>query len=145
MNIEELIKLKEEIQTKYDEEKKQYDKTLVEKDKIIISEELKDISYELSKILKLIEIYKTNQPIELIEAKLENLYIQLISEIDDNEFNALDQDKLFELFEKYFPNDWVYINDINQKEGLLLDAICSNQMLKTTANTKSLDNPNGEF
>ena len=145
MNIEELKKLKEEIQVQYDEEKKLFDASPNKKEKKIINEELKDISKELLKITKLIEIYQTTQPDVLKEAKLERLYMQLMSGIDENSFKALNQDKVFELFERYFPNEWVYIEDIHQKEELLLDAICSNQTVKTKHITKNLYNYQGEL
>ena len=145
MNIEELKKLKEEIQVQYDEEKKLFDASPNKKEKKIINEELKDISKELLKITKLIEIYQTTQPDVLKEAKLERLYMQLMSGIDENSFNNLDQDKIFELFEKYFPNKWVYIENIHQKEELLLEAICSNQTINIKKITKTLYNHQGEL
>ena len=144
MNIEELKKLKEEIQAKYDEEKKEYEASLNSKEKEIVKEELKDISKELLKTIKLIEIYQTNQPVELKEAKLERLYMQLMSETDEENFNNFDEDKLFEIFEEYFPDEWVNINDVHQKEELLLEAICSNQMIRIKATTKTLNNFYGE-
>ena len=145
MNIEELKKLKEEIQIKFDEEKNEYESLSQGKEKEIVKEELKDISNELLKTMKLIEIYQTNQLDELREAKLERLYMQLMSEISEESFNALNEDKLFELFERFFPDEWVYIDDIHKKEELLLEAICSNQVIRIKATTKTLNNFHGDF
>ena len=145
MDIEELRKLKEDIQVQYDKEKKLLDASSNKKEKKIINEELEDISKELLKVTKLIEIYQTNQPDILKEAKLERLYMQLMSGIDENSFKNLDQDKIFELFEKYFPNKWVYIENIHQKEELLLEAICSNQTINIKKIAKTLYNHQGEL
>ena len=145
MNVDELKKLKEEIQIQYDKEKKLLSTSPIEKERTLIEEELNDISRELLKITKLIEIYQTNQPDALKEAKLEMLYMQLMSGIDEENFNTLDQDKLFELFEKCFSNDWVYIEDTHQKEELLLEAICSNKIIRIKSTTKALNNFYGEM
>ena len=144
MNIQELINLRKEIQAKYDEEKKEYNSSTLDVDKENIRDELDDISLELFKVDKLIDIYQNNKEIEFIELKLERLYMQIMSDFDDNKFEALSENELFEIFDKYFPDKWIYIDDVNKKIELLLTAICNNKLINIKSSKKVLNSLNGE-
>ena len=144
MNIQELINLRKEIQAKYDEEKKEYNSSTLDVDKENIRDELDDISLELFKVDKLIDIYQNNKEIEFIELKLERLYMQIMSDFDNNKFEALSENELFELFDKYFPDKWIYIDDVNKKIELLLTAICNNKLINIKSSKKVLNSLNGE-
>ena len=144
MNIQELINLRKEIQAKYDEEKKEYNSSTLDVDKENIRDELDDISLELFKVDKLIDIYQNNKEIEFIELKLERLYMQIMSDFDNNKFEALSENELFELFDKYFQDKWIYIVDVNKKIELLLTAICNNKLINIKSSKKVLNSLNGE-
>lgn len=141
MNLDELIKLKEEIRKKYEEEMEKYNSCISKKDKAIISGELEDILRELIKVDRLISIYQNNNNEEkLIVLLLERLYMQLILGMNQEEYDKLSEDKLFNIFDKYFPDEWVYNDDVKDKEKLLLEAICENRKIDTHGLKKTLSN-----
>ena len=51
--------------------------------------------------------------------KLEKLYMILVANISENRFNELNEDELYEIFDKSFPNEWVYKYSNDEKEQLL--------------------------
>ena len=125
MNIEELIKLKEELNNLYSEEKKSNSS----------KEELEDIAREITKVDSLIKIYQNNDK-DYIVMKLERLYMMNASDIEENKFNTLNEDKIFEIFDRYFPDKWVIDYNLEEKEKYLLDAICTNKLIKTKKKNK---------
>lgn len=128
MNIEELLKLKDELKIIYDEESKE----LASSDKknvSLIEDELLDIQREQSKVESLIKIYESDNQ-DLIVTKLERLYMRIILDISEKEFDALSENKIYDTFSKCFPNEWVFIDDLDKKEQILLDAISNNKILE---------------
>ena len=138
MNIEELIKLKEELNIKYSEEKKEYDLTEIKEEKEILEEELKDILKEITKVDSLIDIYRYPDK-RYIVMKLERLYMMLIADLNENQFDELSEDKMFEIFDNFFPDNWEYKYNLEEKEKLLLDAICGNELINTKVIKKKFD------
>jgi len=127
MSLEELLKLKDELAKIYEAEKMSLTDSKSEK---ITREELNEILKEQYKVDKLIEIYKNpNKNIKYIVMKLERLYMLLLSNLNEKKFNALSEDKMFKIFDKFFPNEWVYKITDSQKEQLLLEAISENKMI----------------
>ena len=126
MNIEELIILKNDLKRIYEQEKIN---SIGINNKETYEKELKDIEKEQIKVDKLIEIYQ-NQNKNNIIMKLERLYMMLLSNKCEKEFNELNENELFEIFDKYFPDEWVYKYNVLQKEQLLLEAICNNKIIK---------------
>ena len=119
MNIEDLVKLKNEIQSIY------------EKEKHGMAEEKKDILKELNKVDELIQIYQVKDK-EYIIMKLERLYMKIVCNLNDDEFNKLSQEERYKIFSKYFPKDWVLKYSLDKKESLLLESICNNEIIPTS-------------
>ena len=134
MEVEELIKLKKELQQIYEIEEKEYNPN--NEDNEIIEEELKDIKKEQIKVDKLIEIYKREDK-GYIVMKLERLYMMLVSNLNELEFNSLNEEQMFEIFDNYFPKEWTYKYSIEEKENILLNAICKNRIINTQNNNKN--------
>lgn len=132
MNIEELKKLKEELNNIYEDEK---NNGLNTTNKKICENELRDIEKEQFKVDNLIEIYQ-NHDKDYIIMKLERLYMILVANISENRFNELNENELYEIFDKSFPNEWVYKYSNDEKEQLLLDAIASNKIVKNPKTKK---------
>ena len=130
MSIEELLKLQEELQQKYEEEKALYEACQSRTEKAVLYDVIMEISKELLKVKKLLEIYQSSTNINMNVYYLEKLYMFLASGLDENKFNHLDDDKIFKLFDRYFPEKWVYESNIEEKEKRLLDAICRNEFLE---------------
>ena len=128
MSLEELLKLKSELAQAYEREKGVGLSTKDSNSKKVIEEELNDIQKEQFKVDKLIEIYQ-NQSKNYIVLKLERLYMMLVSNLDEKRFNALSEDEMFEIFDKFFPDEWAYRLTVEQKEQLLLEAISANKMI----------------
>ena len=129
MDLNELIKLRQELQSIYDNETAEYKKeNLDENRKSAFLAELDDISTELKKVDELIDIYKSNDK-KLIVMKLERLYLRLLSGLDKEKFNSLDEDEMFELFDSNFPVEWVFKYSLDKQEDILLDAICKNKLI----------------
>ncbi len=131
INIDELKELIKEIKNTYDDEKKQYEAATNVNDKEIMGKELLDIIGEIDKIEKIIKIYDdSSDNKELIIAKLERLYMQQISgNTNEEEFNKIDFDEKFNIFDSFFPKEWVLRNDLD-KEQILLDAIIKNEAIQ---------------
>ncbi len=144
LNLQELINLREEIQSIYNREKEDYVKNQKAAEKSVISEELSDIAFELEKVNKLIDIFQNNTYEELIEVKLERLYIQMQTTYSAEELDNMNEDKLFEVYDNLFPNEWVYKLDIQQKIALLLTAICDNKMINIKSSKRTLNNYDGK-
>jgi len=138
MDINELLNLKEKLASIHKEEK---EKLINDNgtNRKIIEDEINDIIHEQKKVEKLIEAYKNNDK-DYIVMKLERLYMMLLLGVTEDEFNKLDEDKIFIIFNKYFPDEWVFVNDSEKKESLLLDAICSNKVINISQNKKYLLN-----
>ena len=129
MDLNELIKLRQELQSIYDNETAEYKKeNLDDNRKSAFLAELDDISTELKKVDELIDIYKSNDK-KLIVMKLERLYLRLLSGLDKEKFNSLDEDEMFELFDSNFPVEWVFKYSLDKQEDILLDAICKNKLI----------------
>ena len=128
MSLEELLKLKSELAQAYEREKGVGLSTKDSNSKKVIEEELNDIQKEQFKVDKLIEIYQS-QSKNYIVLKLERLYMMLVSNLDEKRFNALSEDEMFEIFDKFFPDEWAYRLTVEQKEQLLLEAISANKMI----------------
>ena len=138
MNLNELVELKSELKDIYEEELKKYHTSDLNKN--IFEEELKDIKKEISKVDSLINIYQDDATKDYIVMELERLYMLLISELDKNQFSKLDENEMFEIFDKYFPDEWVLTYTLEQKEKLLLDAICENKTLVRKKRVNHIDN-----
>ena len=144
MNLDELIELKKYIKKKYENEREEFENNTSRSDKFILVEELNDISKELIKVDKIIKIYQNNTENKKIIFNLERLYMQTLSDLDEKKFNVLTENELFDLFNKYFPDEWVFMNDDKEKENLLLAAICDNKMIEKTVLQKNLNIYYGE-
>ena len=126
MNVDELIKLSKELNITYEEEKKKYDSGNYDKE--IVKEEIDDISREIDKVNKLIDIYQYDDK-NYIVMRLERLYMMMLFNLDEDKFNTLSEEKMYKLFDKSFPNEWVYKYSNEKKEEMLLDAICGNKVI----------------
>ena len=138
MNINKLLTLKSQLADVYNQEQltlRNSDSTNIP----ILEGEIRDIVHEQNKVEKLIEIYQSSDK-DYIIMKLERLYMMLLLGVTEDEFNKLDEDKIFIIFNKYFPDEWVFVNDSEKKEILLLDAICSNKVINISQNKKYLLN-----
>ena len=138
MDINKLLTLKNQLTSVYNQEQltlRNSDSTNIP----IIEGEIRDIVHEQNKVEKLIEIYQSSDK-DYIIMKLERLYMMLMLGIEEDKFNKLDENKIFRIFDKFFPDEWVFINDLEQKEELLLDAICSNKVIDIPQNKKYLLN-----
>ena len=138
MDINELLNFKKKLASIHKEEQ---EKLINDNgtNRKIIEDEINDIIHEQKKVEKLIEAYKNNDK-DYIVMKLERLYMMLLLGVTEDEFNKLDEDKIFIIFNKYFPDEWVFVNDSEKKEILLLDAICSNKVINISQNKKYLLN-----
>lgn len=138
MDINELLNLKEKLTSIHKEEQ---EKLINDNgtNRKIIEDEINDIIHEQIKVEKLIEVCQNNDK-DYIVMKLERLYMMLLLGVTEDEFNKLDEDKIFIIFNKYFPDEWVFVNDSEKKVSLLLDAICSNKVINISQNKKYLLN-----
>lgn len=128
MSLEELLKLKEELTQAYESEKNRGLTVSDADSRKVYEEELNSINKELFKVDKLIEIYQSKSK-NYIVLKLERLYMMLVSNMGEQAFNALSEDEMFKIFNKLFPDEWVYRLSVEQKEQLLLEAICENRII----------------
>ncbi len=134
MTIEELIELKRKAQEVYDAEKAKQNAGPIEG--------LDAIAGEISKIDSLIKIYG-NPNIKYRIMKLERLYMMIVSGLSEAKFNQLNDDEMFEFFDNYIPDRWVFNISDEEKEQLLLDAISGNKIIELPG-TKTIQGPNGE-
>lgn len=138
MDINELLALKAQLASVCNQEQENL-RNSNSANRQIIEDEIREIVHEQNKVAKLIEIYKNNDK-DYIIMKLERLYMILLLGITEDKFNKLDENDIFRIFDKYFPDEWIFINDLEQKENLLLDAICSNKVIDISQNKKYLLN-----
>ena len=124
MNLEELIDLRCELSNLYESEKKK-----LNTNSSVNNNELSDISKEIIKLNHLINIYHVDD-VDYRVMKLERLYVMIISEFNEEDFNKLDEEKMFEIFNNSFPKTWIYKYNSKEKEQLLLDAICNNRFIQ---------------
>ena len=131
IEINELKGLSNTIKNTYDAEKRKYETETDVDEKERLGNELIDIMNEIDKIESIINIYNSHgDDKEYIVLKLERLYMRLISGINsDEEFNTIEFDKKFKIFDSFFPKEWVLRNDLD-KEQLLLDAIIKNEAIQ---------------
>lgn len=129
MNVEELRQLSQELTLELEEEKAERDACVLEEDESRMNAEIADIEIEIAKVNQLIEIYaNSSQPYRIM--KLERLYMALMKRLSEDEFVALSEEKKFEIYNEFFPDEWVlnrYVDD--EKEDMLLTAISGNQRI----------------
>lgn len=138
MDINELLALKAQLASVYNQEQltlRNSDSTNIP----ILEGEIRDIVHEQNKVEKLIEICQSSDK-DYIIMKLERLYMMLLLGIEEDKFNKLDENEIFRIFDKCFPDEWVFINDLELKEKLLLGAICSNKVIDIPQSKKYLLN-----
>ena len=138
MDINELLNFKKKLASIHKEEQ---EKLINDNgtNRKIIEDEINDIIHEQKKVEKLIEAYKNNDK-DYIVMKLERLYMMLLLGTEEDRFNKLDENEIFRIFDKCFSDEWVFINDLELKEELLLDAICSNKVIDIPQSKKYLLN-----
>ena len=138
MDINELLALKAQLASVCNQEQENL-RNSNSANRQIIEDEIREIVHEQNKVEKLIEIYQSSDK-DYIVMKLERLYMMLLLGTEEDRFNKLDENEIFRIFDKFFPDEWVFINDLEQKEELLLDAICSNKVIDIPQNKKYLLN-----
>jgi len=63
-----------------------------------------------------------------------------MSDYNDQEFNSLNEDKQFDLFDRFFPDKWVTMDNLKEKEKILLDSISDNKIITLPASKLTLSN-----
>ena len=125
-----LIELREFLKSIYDKEKAEYIfSNLNEHDKNVFIEFLKKIFKEKTKVDYIFNVYQKGNK-DYIVMKLERLYMMLLYDLNEVQFNSLGDEEMFEIFDKCFPDEWVFIDSLDMKEDLLLDAIRKNKPIR---------------
>ena len=129
MDIEELLRIRNEIENTYNQE---LEKAKKSPNSIIYEDELKDIKRELDKIDIIKDLYSNpkssaNKRFKLM--KLENLYIWVMSYKTKEEYLNMSEEERFEVFHNNIPDGWTYDEakySIDKKIEDLEIAICKN-------------------
>ena len=129
MDIEEIIRIRNEIENTYNQE---LEKAKKSPNSIIYEDELKDIKRELDKIDIIKDLYSNpkssaNKSFKLM--KLENLYIWVMSNKTKEEYLNMSEEERFEVFHNNIPDGWTYDEaeySIDKKIEDLEIAICKN-------------------
>lgn len=129
MDIEELLRIRKEIENTYNQE---LEKAKKSPNSIIYEDELKDIKRELDKITSIQDLYSNpksskNKKFKLM--KLENLYIWVMSNKTKEEYLNMSDEESFEVFHNNIPDGWTYDEakySIDKKIEDLEIAICKN-------------------
>ncbi len=126
MDLQELIKVREELKETFERERAKYDSS------IDMYKALKDIRSEIGKVNALIDIYGSDDQ-DYRVMNLETLYLMNISGLSQEEFDELDEETYFDMFDQYFPDDWVVAYDETRKEKVLVEATTANKTIKAIA------------
>lgn len=129
MDIEELLRIRNEIENTYNQE---LEKAKKSPNSIIYEDELKDIKRELDKIDIIKDLYSNpkssaNKRFKLM--KLENLYIWVMSYKTKEEYLNMSEEEKSEIFHNNIPDGWTYDEakySIDKKIEDLEIAICKN-------------------
>ncbi len=130
MNINELKETKEYILNLYELEKSK----VTDKNDPISIAKLKNYEKEINKLNQLINICKRDD-LDYQVMKLERLYMQNITDMNEEEFNNLSMDKKFEIYHNSFPNEWIKTISLEEKLNYLEDAIIDNKNIKVKNNS----------
>lgn len=126
MDLQELIKVREELKETFERERAKYDSS------IDMYKALKDIRSEIGKVNALIDIYGSDDQ-DYRVMSLETLYLMNISGLSQEEFDERDEETYFDMFDQYFPDEWVVAYDETRKEKVLVEAITANKTIKAIA------------
>lgn len=134
MNINELQEAKKEALLIYEEEKSQL---INNENDDVLKDELSFIEKELNKINSLIEISQSDN-IKIKEMRLEKLYMQILTDMTEEEFDNLSVDEETDIFMSLFPEKWSYMVPIDEKINYLENAIIDNNLININNDSNTI-------